>query len=215
MQECRTTEMRGHCFMHLCIVAFLHSYWAWSVPRSQRFPDGDQLSDVVSVVIGNDEDRSEPGLVRLAGRHWREGVERRLRDERLQCLSIEPEQRDRFVPRGVVGRLRRGRPVIVGPCAIVDVVGIRAEVQQIALRDAHVLDQLPWGVLEARRRRTTQVMWKAFDRLVEGDVGIFPVEQTIELGAQRLVHDGAYYARCAEVFGPSPGRTIGGAFPGK
>jgi hypothetical protein len=72
----------------------------------------------------------------------------------------------------------------------VHVFRVHAEVEDVLLRDAHVLEQLPHAVLESGGAGAALVRRQIRDRLVEADVGFFPVENANELLAQRFVTHG-------------------------
>lgn len=63
---------------------------------------------------------------------------------------------------------------------------IDAEVQDVVLSDAEVLEQFPRAVLETHGPRPALALGYAFDGLVESDVGFFPVERADKLSAKRV-----------------------------
>jgi len=78
-------------------------------------------------------------------------------------------------------------PVVVRPLHGVDVLGIHAEVEDVFLRDAQVLEQLPHAVLESIRARPALVRRHVFERIVQADVRLLPVENPGELFSERFV----------------------------
>ena len=67
------------------------------------------------------------------------------------------------------------------------VAGVEAEVEDVVLRQAYVFEQLPRRVLEAGSESAALVGGNAFDRLVESDVGLFPVENAREVIAEGVI----------------------------
>ena len=67
-----------------------------------------------------------------------------------------------------------------------DVLRIAAEVEQIVLRDAHVLDELPWRVFESSGLRAPPVLRDIADAFVERNVRLFPVKKAHKLLSKRI-----------------------------
>ena len=65
-----------------------------------------------------------------------------------------------------------------------DVLRIHAEVENVGLRDAEVLEQLPGRVLESWRARATFVGGETGNGLVEAGVRFFPIQQPDQVSAQ-------------------------------
>ena len=166
-----------------------------SVPDAKRLPHGDQLSDVIAVVIGDEDDAPEVGLLLLAGRHQREQIDRLVLRERLQRLAFALERCNGGVPRCIIGWCRAGGPVVIGPRERVRVPGVHAEVQQVVLGEAQVFDELPCRVLEPWCDRAALIAGNALHCLLEADVRLFPVQDAREVSAKRVCHNAAYYAR--------------------
>jgi len=155
-------------------------------PRSKRAADRDDLAEVIGVVIGDEEKRAEAGLVALARRDQRVEI-RGLARQLLELLAFAREGRNRLVPRGRVRRRGMLGPVVVRPFHLVDVLRVHAEVEDVLLRDAHVLEQLPHGMLEPGRAGTALIRRQAVDRLVEAHVRFCPVEKPDQLFTKRFV----------------------------
>ena len=83
---------------------------------------------------------------------------------------------DALLPLGVVLRRRRRRPVVVGPLRIL-VLGVRAELEQIVLRDADVLEELPDGVRQSVGTFAAQLGGQIGERGIEADVRLLPIER--------------------------------------
>jgi hypothetical protein len=156
-----------------------------SFPDAERTAYRDKLAEVIGVVIGDKQDRAQVGLLSFAGRHSREQIHGVSSDEPLQLLAIGFEIVDAFGPCRRVRR-RGLRPVIARPLQGVDVPWVDAEVEQILLRQAHVLEQLPEGVLEAWRLRPALTHRDTVDGLFKADVGFVPVKETRQLRPQRI-----------------------------
>jgi hypothetical protein len=156
-----------------------------SFPDAERTAYRDKLAEVVGVVIGDKQDRAQVGLLPFAGRHSREQIHGVSSDEPLQLLAIGLEIVDALVPSRRVRR-RGLRPVIARPLQGVDVPWVDEEVEKILLRQAHVLEQLPEGVLEAWRLRPAPAHRDTVDGLFKADVGFVPVKETRQLRPERI-----------------------------
>ena len=64
------------------------------------------------------------------------------------------------------------------------VSAVHAEIEDVVLRDPDVLEELPRRVLEAGRACAALLGRDAFNRLVEADMRLFPVEEARELIAE-------------------------------
>ena len=90
-------------------------------------------------------------------------------DEFFHGLQILAELLDAFVPRGGIGRGLGFRPVIVGPFHFL-VVGVSAEIEDVPLRDAQVLQQLPRGMRRAVGFDAAQFDWEIGDGVIETEM---------------------------------------------
>jgi hypothetical protein len=79
------------------------------------------------------------------------------------------------------------RPVVVRPFHRVRVVRVHAEIEDVVLREPHVLEQLPRRVLEPRRLGAALVGGNAVDGLIESYVRLFPIEKTDEVSASCII----------------------------
>ena len=125
-------------------------------PDAERAADVQQLSEMIRVVVGEQQQCAQVGLLLVPGRNARIQIPG-VAGDLFHLLAIAREGGDAGVPRPAVGRRRVLRPVVVGPLAAVDVLGVDAEIEDVFLRDAHVLEQLPGGVIEAGRPRAALV----------------------------------------------------------
>jgi hypothetical protein len=73
-----------------------------------------------------------------------------------------------------------------------DVSLVGAEVENVVLRDAHVLDQLPHAVREPGRLLAAFLRRQILHRVVKTDMRLLPIEGPDKVIAQRLVAHGAY-----------------------
>src|SRR5687767_13072360 len=130
-------------------------------------------------------DEQELADVRLSGavRDLREQVDRFVDRERLECRAILAERGDRVIPRLVAWRLGRRRPVIVRPGRLL-VARVAAEVEDVPLRDAQVLDELPRRMRKAADADAAVPRREPFDGLLEADVRVLPGEDTAKLLAE-------------------------------
>src|SRR5207244_1481965 len=124
-----------------------------------HFSQKDQLSQVIGVVVRDQQGLAEQGLS-LAVREFRKQVGPGIGDQFLHLLKILLKLLNAFFP-GLFARRRFGSgPVVVGKL-LVRVFGIAAEIENILLRNAHVFEQLPGrvrrarGLLAAQRDRKT------------------------------------------------------------
>ncbi len=155
-------------------------------PHAKRLAHRHDLAHVIRHVIGREQDRAKVGLTRRARRHRRRQVVN-LPGHVLQPLSRPQAGRDAVFPRGIVGRRGRRRPVVVRPRQVVLVGGVHAEVEDVVLRDADVLQQLPRRVLEAGRAHASRLRRHAGHGLVEADVCVLPVEDPHQMVADGII----------------------------
>src|SRR5712671_7291654 len=68
-------------------------------------------------------------------------------------------------------------------------LGVAAELQNVPLRNPRMLQQLPTGVRQARRKRSTLVRWKFFQRIQKLHVSRATLQQIDQVLTQRrIVH---------------------------
>jgi hypothetical protein len=101
--------------------------------------------------------------------------------ERFEPVTRLREFNHALPPRCLVGRLVARRPVIVRPFSLVHVIWVDAEVENVLLRNPHVLKELPRRMLEACGVHAAHRGRNPVDGLVEADVCVLPVEQTRKL----------------------------------
>jgi ubiquinone/menaquinone biosynthesis C-methylase UbiE len=157
-----------------------------SLPDAERPAQRDQLAEMIRVVIGDEQDRAQVRLLPLAGRDCGEQIHLSVADQQVQLLAIGLEIRNALVPRRRARWRGTLRPVILRPLERVDVLRIDTEVEEILLRYAHVLEELPRCVLEACGVRSALVRCDTIDGLVKADVGLVPVKEAHQLRAERV-----------------------------
>src|SRR3954471_24392138 len=110
-------------------------------PDAQKTADDYQLAEVIRGVIGDKEKFAQVGLsasMRNPGSQIDAGVRRHL----LQRSPVCEETGNALIPRPGGRRRRRLRPVVVRPLHLF-VLRVPAEVEDVVLRTADVLEQLP------------------------------------------------------------------------
>ncbi len=121
----------------------------------------------------------------MARRTWDDGEEvaARIGDQRPERRPIGQEVADGGIPH-VAGR-RRGLvgPVVVGPRPLL-VGWIRDVLQDVELREAEVLDQVPRRVVDVRRAAIHPLVGKILNGLLEGHVGSNAVDEVGQLPAK-------------------------------
>ena len=104
------------------------------------------------------------------------------------------------------------RPIVVRPFHRVLVVRVDAEVEDVFLRNPHVLEQLPWGMLEANRDGATLVGRDSVHSFIESNVRFFPVEGTRQVIAESVSRFGQLAANLAwngpRPINPDAGRAL-------
>jgi hypothetical protein len=156
-----------------------------SSPCAKHAPDCDQFAEVVGIVVDDEDQLAQIGLTR-AVRDAGEQIDFGIRGETLQRLEIAVERSDSGIPSAVRGRRGVCRPVVVGPLHFA-IVRVEAEVENIVLRDADVLHDLPRRMRHACRAFTAQTRREAGDRIVEVDVRVTPVERLCKKAGKGVV----------------------------
>jgi hypothetical protein len=146
----------------------------------------DQFPDVVRRVIGGEQQLSEIGLP-LAMRNRGLELDVGVPAQPLERRTVSLELLDAVVPGTRASGRRLAGPVIGGPGEL-PVAGIDAEVEDIMLGDAEVLEQLPGGVGKSPRVLAPQCIGQIGHGGVEARVGIFPGEQLGEVLTEQGAH---------------------------
>ena len=137
-------------------------------------------------------DEQQLPQVRLPGpmRNAREEVHILVQSQRRQRLLVLPEGRDAPGHRACRGPDRFLGPIVLRPARL-GVAGVPAEVEDVALRQSQVLQELPERIGQPGSRRAPLVGRDAVHDLVYPGVRVFPPNQGRHLIAERLVAHGA------------------------
>jgi hypothetical protein len=156
-------------------------------PVAEQAAQRDHLPEVIGVVVGGQDRLAQQRVLPLAVRQRLEQVGARIGDQPHHGLQIGAETGDGAVPGPGVGRLRAaGRPVPFRP-ARRDVRRVAAELEDVPLRQAQVLEQLPQRVLDAVGPGAAQRRRHVADDRFEAEVGVLAGQHLPQLLAQRGV----------------------------
>ena len=139
---------------------------------------------MVRVVIGDEHELANVRLSR-AVRDRAEEVDGGIRRKILQCVAVASEGGDALVPGGGCRGRSGARPIIFE--LPLDVLRIPTEIQDVALADAQMLEQLPGRVLSAFRLCPSGAFRNSLDHRIEGNVRVLPAEETREKSAKSVV----------------------------
>src|SRR5437899_3468237 len=164
-------------------------------PHAEGAAHGDELADVIRVVVDHQHELAQIRLTRSV-RDRREQVEPSIGRERFQRVPIASECGDALVPGSGVGRRVGLRPVIVRPFRL-DVLRVAAELEDVELRQAQMLEELPQRVRHPLRLSTARVRRDPIDRPFEVDVGVMPFEGLRDQRRERRTGSGRRGFPCA------------------
>jgi hypothetical protein len=153
-----------------------------SLPGAEQAAHVDQLGDVVGVVIGKQQGLTQNRLAvtpRDAGVQLSLGI----RHQGLHGLHIFSELPDAAGPGRSAWRRFSLRPVSLGPFGR-GVLGAAAELENVKLREAKMLEQHPRRVRESSRLGAAQVFGHVFDRIVESGMSAAAVEKIEQMLAK-------------------------------
>src|SRR6185437_10321720 len=170
---------------------------ALTLPGSEHAPQQDQLTDMIGVVIGDEQRLAKQILsVTPLKRSNEVDVVHRVH-ESLKCLAIFANLLDALLPRVGARRLRVTGPIVVRPLelAIASVI-VATEFEDIALRDAHVLQQLPCRVGHSFGHHTAQFLGYSLHCLVEAGMRLTAIHQGFELNSQLSAQAAYRGCRC-------------------
>jgi len=165
----------------LAVIGQNRSVWSTEATAGGHYPHRHRPRSCLAAVSF----AAAPSTVKRA-RSQAHGARRRAHRDPLQLLSVTTESGDTPIP--CVGR-RRGRglrPIVIRPAAL-PVLGIGAELRDILLGDAKVLEQLPDGVGKSQGYLSPKMGRKTGDNLVEAGMRVVPVEQTSKARADLRV----------------------------
>jgi hypothetical protein len=154
-------------------------------PYSQGAPDEYQLTYVVGVVVGDEQQLAQVSLPRAMGNACEE-IQSGVLGQPLQLLALPSKSRDAFIPRRCLRRGRARRPVILRPRAL-RIRSVPTEIEDVVLRETHVLEKLPRGVRQAVRHDASEGGVDPVHRGFEPHVRVFPVEELRQMAPKRLI----------------------------
>src|SRR5262245_29601329 len=162
-----------------CAPVSIRSRLSFGGPRSQQPSHQHQLADVLRRVVRDQQELSEERLA-VASRNFGEQVALRIVNHLLHRLSIASIRSNARIPGLRIRRLRGRRPVVRRPIPF-DVFRVAAEIENVLLHDADVLEQLPRGIRETSRHVAPEVGRKVCHRCIEVGMGIVPTLQADQM----------------------------------
>ena len=137
---------------------------------------------MIGVVVGQ-EHRLAGDRLAVAPGDARQQIGPGIFDQRQHRLEICWERFDGIRPCGITGRLVGCRPIPVRPIGRF-VLCIAAELEDVVLGDAEVLEEAPGGVRGFARFFAAKRRGEIGDGIVEGDVGVAAFEHFEKVVAQ-------------------------------
>src|SRR4029077_8382597 len=122
----------------------------------------------------------------IAVRNFRKQVRARTLHQLTHLVQIVLERLHTFLPFRFARRPRRLWPVAFGKSRR-HMFRVAAELQDVPLRDARMLEQLPAGVRQTRRKRSAFVRWKLFQRIHKVHMRGAALQQIDQMFAQRRI----------------------------
>jgi hypothetical protein len=154
------------------------------VPDAEESAENNKLTEMISGVVG-DEKRLAKEVLAVAPAEGFEEIGFGLGDEGFELLKVFANGGNGRIPGVRGGWLGRLGPVFGRPLErVVAAGGRRGEVEDVALSDAEVLDELPGGVGEIGWDGAAMCGREIFDGFVEADVGLASAEESDELLAE-------------------------------
>ena len=145
-------------------------------PRPEHTAYDHQLAQMVRSMVRHQQQLPQVRLI-CSSRNFSGQIYFGIQGLPLQGFAVATERGDTFIP-GSRRRWGSGlRPVIIRPAAFL-VLGLDAELQDVFLGDAKVLEQLPGRVGKTRGNLPAKVGRKSGNNLVEAGMCVLPVEQT-------------------------------------
>ena len=155
------------------------------LPRTEQAAHQHQLSQVVGVVVGNEQSFTQNRLT-IAVRYRFAEAGRSARHQPAHRFEIGAKGLYGPGPRRAVGRSLCLWPIAGRPFGRA-VRRIAAEFEDVPLSDAHVIDDFPGRVCRAPGSLASQGSGQTFGRRVEARVGSAAVEQIEEMLAESFV----------------------------
>ena len=168
------------------------------MPDAEEAAKDNELTEMIRGVVG-DKKRFAEKILSVAPTEGLEEIGLWPGDESFELLKIGANGGDRSIPgvrRGWRGRLG---PVLFGPFEWMVAAGGRGgKVEDVALGDAEVFEELPGGVRQIGRDGGAVLGGKVFDGVVEGDVSLASAKEVDDLfaelglvGVLRFAHAGS------------------------
>ena len=155
------------------------------LPDAQQSSDIDQLTEVMRVVIGNQHGFAKDRLAVSPGNLGKK-IGLRIFDQLLHRPKIVVKGVNALVPGGRARRRRAFRPVVIRQRERL-VFRVDAELQDVPLRQAHVLDQHPRGMWQAVRDFAAKFGGEFRDDFVESGMGMATIQKLDQIIAKGLV----------------------------
>src|SRR6266699_1422456 len=151
-------------------------------PFSERPPEIDELAEMIGVVVRHEQRFAQDRLAVPMGNPG-EQIGLRILHETDHFLEISHKCLHGLVPRGLIRRPRRCRPVPFGKSGG-NMLGIAAEFQDVPLRDPRMFQELPAGMRQSRYKGSAFGLGEALDGVHEMDVRAAAFQKIDEVFAQ-------------------------------
>lgn len=178
-------------------------------PISKNSPNGEYLPQMIRVVVGDQQSFSQNCLPR-AVRNFRKEVRFGTGDQLFHRLEVSSEHLETFFPRLRIRRRLCRRPVARGPVRR-GMLGIARKLQDVPLRDAHVLEQFPERIRQPVGTHACQSRRHTLERRFPVNMSAAPGKKIHEMLAQEFfLHCISTFFRSCFQFParlPSPSRT--------
>src|SRR5215469_13999066 len=154
-------------------------------PFSQRAAQIHKLAEMIGIVVGEEQSLTQYRLTITMGNL---GIQIGLRvfHQADYFSQVALKRFYGFIPRSGIGRPRRLRPVAFGKTRR-NVLGVAAELQDVPLRDARMLQELPPGVRESGDEGSALCFREILDGIHEMDVRPASFQEVDHVVAQCFV----------------------------
>lgn len=184
------------------------------VPDVEEATDDDEFAEVVGVVVGDEKGFAEEVLAFAPAEGFVE-VDVGFGEEGFEGALVGADGGDGVGPGMGVGRRGGFGPVVIGPGDVFVAAGGRgAELEDVALGDAEVFEDLPGGVWQVSGDGAVMFGGEVFDGGVEVGVGLAAGEQgeklLDELGVRGFVgFFGGHRCSCGGLDAAKPSKDQG------
>ena len=145
------------------------------LPSAQKSAQSDQLPEMVCVMVGDQQGLAQDGLA-IAPGNWCIEVGSGISYQVVYRLEVFSKRLNAVVPCGCVGRRLCFRPVALRPRWRY-VLAITAELENVPLCDAHMLEQHPCRVRKSVYLLASQIGRKINDRIVKSSMRFAAFDQ--------------------------------------